>query len=47
LKLPKHESRSVVVNAGTVRMNIVYRIYPGRKMKKLLQPIDEVEERIR
>jgi hypothetical protein len=44
LRVPKFENKSVVMNTGTIRMNIIYRIYPGKRVKKILKPIDEVED---
>jgi hypothetical protein len=47
LRIPEFENKSVVVNAGTIRLNFIYRISPSEKIKKLLQPIDEVDEFLR
>jgi hypothetical protein len=47
LRIPEFENKSVVVNTGTIRLNFIYRIYPGKQVKKLLRPIDEVDEFLR
>jgi hypothetical protein len=44
---PEFEDRSVVVNTGTLRMNLIYRIYPNRKVKKMLKPIDKMDQKLK
>jgi hypothetical protein len=46
LHIPDFESRSVVVNTGTLRFNLVYRIVPAKKVKRYLKLIDKVDERL-
>jgi hypothetical protein len=46
LRVPEFENKSVVVNTGTIRLNLIYRIYPRKKMRDLLKPIDDVEKRM-
>jgi hypothetical protein len=47
LRLPEFESRSVIVNTGTIRVNLIYRIYPNKKTRKYLKVIDKVDEKLR
>jgi hypothetical protein len=47
LRIPEFERKSIVVNTGTIRLNLIYRIYPDKKVKKLLRPIDKAEERLK
>ncbi len=46
LRLPQFHNRVVAINAGTLRVNFIYRLQPSNKMKKLLRPIEKVEEHI-
>jgi hypothetical protein len=45
--LPKLEDRSVVVNSGNIRMNLIYRIYPTKRIKKAVKLIDKVDENLK
>jgi hypothetical protein len=47
LRIPEFESKSVVVNAGTIRLNFIYRISPDKQVRKLLRPIDKVDDFLR
>jgi hypothetical protein len=47
LHLPEFEDRSIVVNTGTLRMNFIYRINPNLKVRKMLKPIDKVDQKLK
>jgi hypothetical protein len=47
LRVPEFEKKTVVLNTGTIRMNLIYRIYPDKKTRRLLKPIDSVEKRLK
>lgn len=47
LRLTKGESgRSMTLNAGNFRMNLVYRFKPGKRVREYLKVIQEVEEKV-
>lgn len=46
LRLPEFEQKSIVLNAGTIRMNVIYRIYPDKRVRKVLRPIDRMDEKL-
>lgn len=39
--------RVIHLNTGNVRLNLIYRFKPGKKVKKILKVVDEVEEEIK
>jgi hypothetical protein len=47
LHLPDFENRSILFNAGNIRMNFVYRFWPSRQAKKLLRGIDKVDKKLK
>jgi hypothetical protein len=47
LHLPDFENRSILFNAGNIRMNLVYRFWPSRQTKKLLRGIDKVDKKLK
>lgn len=43
---PRFEERTVNVNSGRFRMNVVYRFKPNRRTKEVLKVIDDVDEKL-
>lgn len=46
LRLPEFERKSIILNAGTIRTNLIYRIYPDKKVRKALRPIDKMDKKL-
>lgn len=47
LRLPPFENRSIVLNAGNIRTNLIYRIYPDKKVRKALRSIDKMDKKLK
>lgn len=47
LNLPEFENRSILFNAGNIRMNFVYRFWPNKHTRKLLRGIDKVDQKLK